>query len=408
MSNNNNAQQQSPKAYTAFLHCFTHYLTIGNVQIIGMKVFTDSVRGKFVRRINRFLVCAQCGEELLYAHCPNPGRMWEILLPGREIVLEKSSNPSRSTRYTLVAAMYRENTVLLHSGRASQIAENLIFPALYADLHEVQKEVRVGRSRLDFLINYTDRRAYVEVKACTLVEHGVAMFPDAPTERGAKHLRELAALSAQGYNCHLLFIIMHPDARLFVPNFHTDPLFSRILIEAAPQISIRAVSVRTDRDGAVSIENTNVPICLDIAERNREDRGAYLILIEIDVYTETHAGSLGKVVLEPGYYVYVGSAMRCLAARMRRHLSKRKKTRWHIDYITNFSTSITAIPIKSAGRIECALAEQIMRISHHSIPNFGSSDCRCPSHLYYFSVHPLLLQKFVDVLMLFRHLVQHD
>ncbi len=130
------------------------------------------------------------------------------------------------------------------------------------------------------------------------------------------------------------------------------------------------------------------------------DRGAYLLVIQVPRALEIVPGALGKLKLKPGFYVYIGSAMRNLEARIRRHHRKDKKLHWHIDYLLSAVTAdrLKSFPIRSAKRIECALVADIARLAAGNVTGFGSSDCACPSHLYYFSSDPVGSESFLDLL----------
>lgn len=191
---------------------------------------------------------------MVRAHCPNPGRLWEVFTPGAPLILQYSGNPERSTPYSLVAAEYQGKYLPLYAAGANKITEKLILPRLFPDALEVRKEVTVGGSRFDFEFyrppSEGGRRILLEVKACTLTEEGLAMFPDAPTERGRRHMEELAELARRGEaEGHIVFVLHHPDTRAFMPNFHTDPAFALAMAELSPHLTFHAVSVASDRTG---------------------------------------------------------------------------------------------------------------------------------------------------------------
>ena len=117
-----------------------------------LQLFSPDVTGIFVERPNRFVMVAEVGGELLRTHCPNPGRMQEILLPGTETFLEKGDSPSRSTSHTFVAAVHRGEIIALHSTRANDIARELILPQLIKGSESIRREAVFGRSRFDFAI----------------------------------------------------------------------------------------------------------------------------------------------------------------------------------------------------------------------------------------------------------------
>jgi sugar fermentation stimulation protein A len=275
----------------------------------------------------------------------------------------------------------------------------------------------------------------IEVKACSLIEYGTAMFPDAPSERALKHLEELAELSRGGYTCHVLFVIVHGKPGVFIPNLHTDPAFAAALsclgraadppkdtdmnaergrTETAAgkgPVLIHAALLRCNSKGRTKLAASRIPVDLSHGALAAGNRGSYLILLELAEIAETEVGALGTISFEAGWYVYAGSAQRNLSSRISRHLRKiRKRKHWHIDYLTPWAKTIKAFPIMSYRNLECELARALAKLGGRAIPGFGSSDCRagaekqrCPSHLYYFTASPLQNRAFVDLLLRFRH-----
>ncbi|MEI6125427.1 MAG: DNA/RNA nuclease SfsA, partial [Pseudomonadota bacterium] len=161
--------------------------------------FSDIQKAVFVRRPNRFLAECLLNNSMVLAHLPNPGRMWELLLPDAILHLVKNERADlQKTAYTVVAVDREGVPVMLHTQHTNNLARWLITNKKICGLEEYEverDEVTFGSSRFDFLLRGNDHRLVLEVKSCTLFSKGVAMFPDAVTARGRKHLRELAALS---------------------------------------------------------------------------------------------------------------------------------------------------------------------------------------------------------------------
>ncbi len=132
------------------------------------------------------------------------------------------------------------------------------------------------------------------------------------------------------------------------------------------------------------------------------DSGAYLLIIQVKKRLKITPGSLGTLTLNSGSYVYVGSAMRNLESRIKRHHQKRKKLYWHVDYLLDSADLAKSLPIRSARRIECALAGNIAQIAQSSVAGFGCSDCSCPSHLHYFPDDPLKNERFLFIVQRYR------
>jgi len=369
----------------------------------SLQIFTRPEPARLISRPNRFVMIVEDKNGVRRrAHCPNPGKLTEFLIPGQSLLIEGHEKPERSTDCTVVAVEYKKKIIFLYSAKANDIAGSLVLPKLHPD-GEIIPEWKVGRSRFDFLIRgATD--LLVEVKSCSLSEYGVAMFPDTATARGSRHVEELIELSSRGHAAEVLFILSHEDTQCFMPNPHTDPLFCQALHRANSVMPVRAVSVRTDRQGSVQVVNCNVPIdTATPALRARENSGVYLLILRLDAPFAVPVQRIGRPVLRPGWYVYAGSAKANLQQRIDRHLRKRKKLHWHIDYLLQQSSSVKAFPIRTAEDLECTLAGDISKIADSEVDGFGCSDCSCNSHLFFFSENPLHKRALLDVLFFYRH-----
>ncbi|MDR1747510.1 MAG: DNA/RNA nuclease SfsA, partial [Spirochaetaceae bacterium] len=315
----------------------------------SVRMFSNDLEAEFLRRPNRFLIIAGNNGEELPCHCPNPGRLEELLFPGVTLILEKRGSAgalksAAKTGWTAAGLYHRESTAPLFSARANNAAEKLLLPTLIPGLKDVRREYTIGGSRFDFLCSDSGGTKHlIEVKACSLVEYGVAMFPDAPSSRALKHLEELASLAGEGYRCHILFVIVHGTPGVFIPNLHTDPEFSAALSRYSGRVNIHASLLRCSRDGAAELALPSVPVDLSHGALAAENRGSYLIVLEIPEETETAVGALGNLRFRKGWYVYAGSAQRNLSGRIARHLRKvRKKKHWHLDYLTPAAGTIKA------------------------------------------------------------------
>jgi sugar fermentation stimulation protein A len=195
----------------------------------------ELVPGTLIRRYKRFLadVRLESGQEVT-AHCANSGRMTACCDPGRTVYLSRQDNPRRKLKYTwelieMPSSLVGVNTMvpnrLVHQSVVSDTVSELV------GYQDAIREVKVGKhSRIDLMLSGGDRdRCYVEIKNCTLVENGVARFPDAVTSRGLKHLVELEKLVAKGYRCVMFYLIQRMDARLFRPADDIDPAYGNEL-----------------------------------------------------------------------------------------------------------------------------------------------------------------------------------
>jgi sugar fermentation stimulation protein A len=369
-------------------------------------LFGPIVRGTFQSRPNRFVIrCATAGGNV-EAYMPNPGRLWELLLPGRTVYLVDKSPGGPAGLTHMAVAVEREGIpLLLHTHANNAVAAALIAQRRIPGLEEAEilrPEVRVGHSRFDFLLRKDGRPFYLEVKSCTLVGRRIAMFPDAVTLRGKRHLEELAEMSRSGTACGVLFLIHWPKARYFLPDYHTDLEFARTMLSVRNDLSIMAVSLGWRPDLSLGPEIREATIPWDLIEQEARDAGSYFMLLHLPREVTTTVGSLGTRTFAAGHYLYVGTAGRGLGRRMERHQRKRTAVHWHIDSLKGHADRCTAIPIRSSSPLEHELAAAVGKIADGCVASFGSSDCECTSHLFYFTDLPLRRPAFIDLLLYFR------
>lgn len=196
----------------------------------------EIIEGKFQKRLNRFEAIVNISDCDCLAHVPNTGRLKELLVYGAKIYLRKSENQLRKTQYSIILV---ENGDVLVSIDSANVPNKLVYEALkngcfemFNDFTEIKKEAKYGNSRLDFKLSNNITDFYIEVKGVTLVENGVARFPDAPTTRGVKHLEELIQLKKSGTGAGVIFIIQREDACIFEPNDKTHKAFGDTLRKA--------------------------------------------------------------------------------------------------------------------------------------------------------------------------------
>lgn len=205
----------------------------------------DYVKGIFKSRPNRFIAEVEVDGSLEIAHVPNTGRCRELLVEGTTVWLKPSDNPKRKTKFSLHFVENKGVLVSLYSQQANSIVYDAIVDGKIIELAGYdyhQREKTVENSRIDIYLankeddccgmNFLVDSCYVEVKGVTLIVDGEARFPDAPTERGAKHLKELIKLKKDGNRCVVFFLIQHPLGEFFRPNWDNDPIFSQTLNEA--------------------------------------------------------------------------------------------------------------------------------------------------------------------------------
>ena len=205
----------------------------------------DYVKGIFKNRPNRFIAEVEVDGNLEIAHVPNTGRCKELLVKDATVWLKPSDNPNRKTKFSLHFVENKGVLVSLFSQQANAIVYDAIVDGKIKELYGYdyhQREKTVDNSRIDIYLakreddccamSFLEDSCYVEVKGVTLIVDGEARFPDAPTERGAKHLKELIKLKNDGNRCVVFFLIQHPAGNFFRPNWENDPIFSQTLNEA--------------------------------------------------------------------------------------------------------------------------------------------------------------------------------
>lgn len=197
--------------------------------------YRNTTQARFISRLNRFVAQVELDGRTETVHVKNTGRCKELLLPGSRVTLAKTDNPSRRTQYDLIS-VYKERLgwVNIDSQASNHVVREWLEgrPAPFREVELVKPEYVFGKSRVDFYLEGPGRKILLEVKGCTLEQDGTGYFPDAPTERGVKHLRELAAAVKKGYECYIAFAIAMPGIRRVLPNVTTDPAFGRALAEA--------------------------------------------------------------------------------------------------------------------------------------------------------------------------------
>lgn len=193
-------------------------------------------KARFLARPNRFIARVLLEEEELTVHVKNTGRCRELLVPGAPVWLVRSGNPSRKTAYDLVAVEKAGRLINMYSQAPNALfAEWARAGHFVPGLTLLRPETTWGNSRFDFYCEAGARRGFTEVKGCTLEEDGWTYFPDAPTERGVKHLEELARARAEGFEAAVCFVIQMADVDGFSPNDRTHPAFGEALRRAADQ-----------------------------------------------------------------------------------------------------------------------------------------------------------------------------
>lgn len=185
--------------------------------------------GRFISRPNRFIAAVETSEGIRTVHVKNTGRCKELLTEGAKVVLERFPEVSkRKTDFDLIA-VYKNGMLINMDSQSPNKAAGEFIPRLFENVTLIRPEKTWGNSRFDFYIEAGERKIFMEVKGVTLENNGVCMFPDAPTERGVKHLKELARAAGEGYETYVLFVIQMERAEYFTPNYDTHPEFGETL-----------------------------------------------------------------------------------------------------------------------------------------------------------------------------------
>lgn len=193
--------------------------------------YENIFKGTFIERPNRFIAICEINGKEEVCHVKNTGRCRELLIKGVTVYLEKSSNPNRKTQYDLIAVQKGDKLINMDSQVVNKVALEFI-PKLFENIIKIKPEYKYGNSRFDIYIETDIEKIFVEVKGVTLENDGVVRFPDAPTERGVKHLNELQKAVTEGFKAYVLFVVQMSDVKCFEPNRETHPQFADALKQA--------------------------------------------------------------------------------------------------------------------------------------------------------------------------------
>lgn len=195
--------------------------------------YNNMVPGIFQARPNRFIAQVEIGGKTEVVHVKNTGRCRELLPVGAEVWCEVSDNPKRKTKYDLITVRKGRRLINMDSQAPNKAAGEWLSTGGLGEIQNLKAETFHEDSRFDFSFEKDGRKCFLEVKGVTLENEGVCAFPDAPTDRGAKHLRGLCKLAREGYGAYVLFVIQMADVKYLHPNDVTDPNFGAALREAA-------------------------------------------------------------------------------------------------------------------------------------------------------------------------------
>lgn len=203
-----------------------------------MIIYNNMLEGAFVKRPNRFIAhCMVDGKEVI-AHVKNTGRCKELLIEGARVYLQSNDDPKRKTKYSLISVQKGDRLINMDS----QVPNKMVFealnkgtitlPGVKGKLTHLKGEQTYKQSRFDFYFEAETQKGFIEVKGVTLEEDGIVLFPDAPTERGIKHIYELIEAKEEGYLAYIIFVIQMRDVAYFIPNIKTHKEFGDGLLVA--------------------------------------------------------------------------------------------------------------------------------------------------------------------------------
>lgn len=225
--------------------------------------YTKVIEGTFLKRPNRFIAQVLIDGKEETVHVKNTGRCKELLVPGVKVILEDcSNNPNRKTRYSLIAVWKRDILVNMDS----QVPNAVVFEALkegkikeIRDVAYSKREVTFGKSRYDIYYESENQKGFIEVKGVTLEHNGISMFPDAPTERGAKHVLEMIEAVKEGYRGTLLFLIQMKGPKEFRLNWEMDRNFSEaVKLASENSVEILAYDSIVSKDSIIIDKPINI------------------------------------------------------------------------------------------------------------------------------------------------------
>lgn len=195
--------------------------------------YENMTLGKFISRPNRFIANVEIDGKIEVCHVKNTGRCKELLTPNATVYVQKNDNPNRKTKFSLIGVLKGDRQINMDSQVTNKVVNEWISEGkLFDDVTLIKPECKYKNSRFDFYVETKSRKIFIEVKGATLEEDGVVRFPDAPTERGVKHIHELIECINDGYEAYIIFVIQMKDVLYFTPNDLTHKAFGDALREA--------------------------------------------------------------------------------------------------------------------------------------------------------------------------------
>ncbi|NSB17248.1 DNA/RNA nuclease SfsA [Clostridium beijerinckii] len=212
--------------------------------------YNNILKGKFILRPNRFIAYVEIDGNEEVCHVKNTGRCKELLTPNATVFIQKNDNPKRKTKFSLIGVVKGDRMINMDSQVTNKVVHEWILKGnLLKDVTLIKPEAKYKNSRFDFYVETKHKKIFIEVKGVTLENNGIVKFPDAPTERGVKHLRELIGCVREGYDAYVIFVIQMKDVVHFEPNVETHKEFGDTLKYAKENgVNIVAVDCLVDED----------------------------------------------------------------------------------------------------------------------------------------------------------------
>lgn len=212
--------------------------------------YNNILKGKFISRPNRFIAYVEIDGNEEVCHVKNTGRCKELLTPNATVFIQKNDNPKRKTKFSLIGVIKGDRMINMDSQVTNKVVHEWILKGnLLKDVTVIKPETKYKNSRFDFYVETKYQKIFIEVKGVTLENNGIVKFPDAPTERGVRHLRELVDCVKEGYDAYVIFVIQMKDVVHFEPNVETHKEFGDTLKYAKENgVNIVAVDCLVDED----------------------------------------------------------------------------------------------------------------------------------------------------------------
>lgn len=212
--------------------------------------YNNILPGIFKSRPNRFIANIEVNEKVEVCHVKNTGRCKELLTPNAKVFVQESNNPNRKTKFSLISVIKGNRLINMDSQVPNKVVHEWILKGgLFQDVTLVKPESKYNNSRFDFYVEADNKKIFIEVKGATLEDKGVVRFPDAPTERGVKHIKELCDSLDEGYEAYVIFVIQMKDVLYFEPNSETHKEFADTLKEAKKRgVNVVAVDCKVTED----------------------------------------------------------------------------------------------------------------------------------------------------------------